>query len=98
VASRTVVKKSDRDQRFHFDRRASRIADEIESKGKPDDLLMEGEFADELGVSRQRVYKIRVQNLGPPYLQPFPEVIRYRRGNAVKWLRGRARLHAAEYA
>ena len=94
----TRKKNDDRDQRFHLDRRAARLADEIERKGKADDLLMEDEFADELGVTRQRVRVLRVQKIGPPFIQPFPEVIRYRRGDAVKWLRVRARLHAAEYA
>jgi hypothetical protein len=91
-------KDGDRDQRFHLDRRAGRLADEIESKGKADDLLTEGEFADSLGITRQRVWNIRVRNIGPPFVSPFPEVVRYRRGDAVKWLRARARLHAAEYA
>jgi predicted DNA-binding transcriptional regulator AlpA len=87
-------------KRFHFDRRAGRIADEIEGKGKPDDLLTQFEIADCLDVCRQWMWTSRAKDNGPPFVRPFPEVVRYRRSDVVKWLRARARAHAAaaEYA
>jgi hypothetical protein len=83
------------DPRFHFDRRAGRLADEIERGGKADDLLTSDELADLLGVTRQWTWLTRTNGTGPPATRPFPEVVRYRRGNAVRWLRDRARLRAA---
>jgi hypothetical protein len=88
-------KKKESGQRFHLDRRAGRLADDIEGKGKSDDLLTQDELADSLDVSEQWVWTSRVKNNGPPCFQPYPEVVRYRRSEVVKWLRARARLHAS---
>jgi hypothetical protein len=84
-------------RRHHLDRRAGRLADEIAGEGKPDDLLTSFEVAGCLSVTEQWMWTGRRENYGPVFIQPFPEVIRYRRGDVVKWLRARARL-AAEYA
>jgi hypothetical protein len=81
--------------RFHFDRRAGRLADEIERAGKPDDDLTPQELADALGVTKTWTWLTRGNETGPPFIQPFPEVVRYRRSNAVRWLRERARLFEA---
>jgi hypothetical protein len=79
-------------QRHHLDRRADRLADE--GKGNADELLTQQQVADWLGVCEQWMLTGRSQNYGPVFVRPFPEVIRYRRGDVVKWLRTRARLAA----
>jgi len=89
-------KKNDKWQRFHLDRRADQIADA--AKGPADDLLTTREIAYWFGVSEQWVTLGQRENYGPPYVRPYPEIIRYKRGEAIKWLRGRARLVANEYA
>ena len=84
-------------KRFHFDRRADGLADRCEKDGKADDLLTSCRLADLLDVTEQWVITNRREGSGPPFIQPYPEVIRYRRGTVVQWLRERARL-ASEYA
>ncbi|XIA62196.1 hypothetical protein ACFIOY_21380 [Bradyrhizobium sp. TZ2] len=76
-------------QRHHLDRRADRLADEGE-KGAADELLSSCQVAHWLGVSENWMSSGRIRNYGPPITQPFPEVIRYRRRDVVKWLRARA--------
>ena len=83
-------------QRFHLDRRADHIADA--GKGPPDQELTAKEIADWLGVTEAWVLTAKRENCGPPFIQPYPEVTRYRRGDVIKWLRGRARMVANEYA
>jgi hypothetical protein len=83
-------------QKHHLDRRADRLI--TEGEGKADDLLTTQEVADWLGVSGQWVLLGRCENYGPPFVKPFPEVTRYRRGDVIKWLRERVRLAANEYA
>ena len=82
-------------KRHHIDRRADALADA--GKGNPDELLTQCQLADWLNTTEAWVIIGRAKNYGPPYVQPFPEVIRYRRGDIIKWLRARARLAANEY-
>jgi hypothetical protein len=82
-------------QRHHLDRRAG-LADE--GKGNADELLTSKQVADWLGITEFWIWKGRRDNFGPVFVQPFPEVIRYRRGDVIKWLRERARAVATEYA
>jgi hypothetical protein len=89
-----VAKPEPKQQRHHLDRRAARLADEVESEGTADDLLTSQQTADCLGVTDQWMWTGRVQNYGPPFVKPFPEVTRYKRRDVVRWLRSRARLHA----
>jgi hypothetical protein len=97
ASSRSVPKKTDdADKKFHLDRRAGSIADA--GKGAADDLLTSCEMAVWFGVTEQWLILGRRRGYGPPVSQPFPEVIRYRRGDAIKWLRERARMAANEYA
>ncbi len=81
-------------QRHHLDRRAGRLADEGD-KGSGDELLESRQVADWLGVTEPWMWRGRTFNYGPPFIRPFPEVVRYKRREVVKWLRGRARLHAS---
>jgi hypothetical protein len=71
----------------HLDKRASVIADS--GAGDPDDLLTSRDVAHWLGVTEQWVETGRVKNYGPPFTRLSPKVIRYRRGDIVKWLRSR---------
>jgi hypothetical protein len=90
VTGRRIGAPKKKQQRFHLDRRADLIADKVESEGKADDLLTSCRLADSLDVTEQWVITTRRDNCGPPFIQPFPEVIRYRRGDVTKWLRARA--------
>ena len=85
-------------KRHHLDRRADRLADKIEKQGNPDQLLTSEQVADDLEVTVQWVKQGIPCNYGPPATKPFPEVTRYKRRDVVKWLRGRARVHAAAMA
>ena len=86
-------------QRHHLDRRADRIADQGESKGNANDLLTAAEVAEMLEITEQWVNQCRIKNHGPRFIETPSKatVIRYRRGDVIKWLRERARA-AKEYA
>jgi hypothetical protein len=81
-------------QRHHLDRRADRLADEGE-KGASDELLTSRQLAHWLEITEQWVHVGRTCGYGPPFIEPFPKVIRYKRRDVVRWLRTRARLHAS---
>ena len=81
--------------RHHLDRRANRLADEGEKGNNPDQLLTAQQVADWLGITEQWVKKGLPNGYGPQVTKPFPEVTRFKRRDVVRWLRGRARLHAS---
>lgn len=86
-------------RRHHLDRRAGRLADKIEGAGAAEDLLTSRKVADDLDVTEPWMWLSRSNGYGPSTHQtPFPEVVRYKRRDVVRWLRGRARVHAASMA
>jgi hypothetical protein len=89
-----MAKPESKQQRHHLDRRANRLADEGD-KGNADELLTSQQVADWLGITEQWVKQGVPNDYGPPFVKPFPEVTRYKRRDVVRWLRGRARLHAS---
>jgi predicted DNA-binding transcriptional regulator AlpA len=83
-------------QRHNLDRRAHQIVD-LGGSGSDDQLLHTREVADWLGVSTQWLEIGRSKNYGPKFTRVGPRVIRYRRGDVLKWLRERTHASTAEY-
>lgn len=80
-------------RRFHLDRRVPRIL--ADAEGDDDDLLDTPEAAAWLGTSNVWLESGRVQNYGPPFIRLSSRVVRYRRGDVIKWLKSRTKSTAA---
>jgi predicted DNA-binding transcriptional regulator AlpA len=81
--------------RHHLDRRASAIV--AADVGADDELLTTRQTADWLGVSTQWLEIGRGKNYGPKFTRVSSRVIRYRRGDVLKWLKTRTHSNTAEY-
>lgn len=82
--------------RHHLDRRALQLLALANPAAPPtttkdDDLLSTKQVAAWLGVSEQWLELGRKKNYGPHYVRLGPRCIRYRRGDVIRWLKGRAR-------
>ena len=80
-------------KRFALDRRAVRLADELEAEGGVDDIFLTDALADRLGISKQWLEIGRCQGYGPEHVK-IGGMRGYRRDAAVGWLRERATVHA----
>ena len=80
---------------FHIDKRAqSIIAVDV---GADDELLSTRELASWLGLSVQWLEIGRTRGYGPKFTRISPRMVRYRRGDVLKWLRSRTHGSTAEY-
>jgi predicted DNA-binding transcriptional regulator AlpA len=79
----------------HLDRRADGIV--AVNVGAEDELLSTRQTADWLGVSTQWLEIGRGKNYGPKFMRVSSRVIRYRRGDVIKWLNTRSHASTAEY-
>ena len=79
----------------HIDKRADKIA---AAAGDDDELLSTNQMAHWLGVSTQWLEIGRHRGYGPPFERLGPKLIRYRRGEARKWLDQRSHVCTKEYA
>jgi hypothetical protein len=82
-------------RRHHLDKRACDLAES--GGGDPGDLLSTKQVAAWLGVSPEWVEIGRHQRYGPKFLRLGPNVIRYRRGDVIAWLRERTFQSTDEY-
>jgi hypothetical protein len=81
----------------HLDRRAAALAETGAGAGDPNDLLTTEQMAAWLGVSTQWLEIGRVKGYGPPFVRVGPKMIRYKRGDGIKWLGTRTHARTAEY-
>ena len=83
----------------HLDRRAADlIAKGTASKDASlDDLLNTKALAHWLGCSVQFLEIARHRGHGPEYIRLSPTMVRYRRGDVLKWLESRRRQGTNEY-
>ena len=72
----------------HLDKRARSLAEQ--TPGAPDDLLNTAQLADWLGVSILWLELGRNKNYGPRFMKLGPRMVRYRRGDVLRWLDARA--------
>ena len=82
--------------KLHLDRRAAAIADAV-GEGSNDDLLTTVQVANWLGVSPQWLEIGRGKNYGPPFMRLAPQVLRYKRGAVIDWLKDREYAHTWQY-
>lgn len=80
----------------HIDKRAPRIIADVE--GDEDDLLTTAATAKWLGVSEPWLEAGRIKRYGPKYTRLSPRMIRYKRGDVLRWLKSRTHSSTAEYA
>jgi hypothetical protein len=83
-------------KRHHIDRRASKIATDIDVDN--DALVSTRELADQLGISTQWLEIGRHRGYGPTFVKLGPRCIRYRWRDVVTWLGERSHLSTAEYS
>jgi hypothetical protein len=83
--------------KHHLDRRAEAIADAV-GEGDSSDLLTTLQVANWLGVSTQWLEIGRSKNYGPPFVRLAPQVVRYKRGVVLAWLKQREFASTAQYA
>jgi predicted DNA-binding transcriptional regulator AlpA len=83
-------------KRHHIDRRASKIATDID--GDNDALVSTRELADQLGISTQWLEIGRHRGYGPKFVKLGPRCIRYRWRDVLTWLAERSHLSTAEYS
>ena len=79
-----------RKKRHHLDRRAAKIAAEMQSAADGDQLLTTKQLAALLAVSEQLVEIWRHKGEGPEWVALGPRCIRYKRSAVVAWLNTRA--------
>ena len=77
-------------KRHHLDRRAAKIAAEMQSAADGDQLLTTKQLAALLAVSEQLVEIWRHKGEGPEWVALGPRCIRYKRSAVVAWLNTRA--------
>jgi hypothetical protein len=77
-------------RRHNIDRRAGRLADEIESRGEPDDIFNTVSVANVTEQSEKFFELGRARGYGPQFVK-FGSLVGYRRDKLVFWLRERAR-------
>ena len=82
-------------QRHHIDRRAAALA--AAPAGSDDELLATRDMARWLGCSVQWLTIGRHKGYGPPYSRIAKKMIRYRVGDARRWLAARAHTRTNEY-
>jgi hypothetical protein len=82
--------------RHHIDKRAGRLIAEDAGKNE-NDLLDTITTAEWLGVSPQWLELGRVKAFGPVFTRLSSRVIRYRRGDVLRWLKTRTHQCIAEY-
>lgn len=82
---------------IHTDRSAAKNA-AAAALLDPDELLKTPALADWLGVAEITIKKWRMKNEGPPATRVGVRMLRYRRGDVVSWLRGRACKFADDHA
>jgi predicted DNA-binding transcriptional regulator AlpA len=78
-------------KRHHLDRRAAKIAAEMQS-ADGDQLLTTKQLAALLAVSQQLIEIWRAKGEGPEWVALGPRCIRYKRSEVVAWLNTRARM------
>jgi hypothetical protein len=81
-------------KKFHLDKRAAKLA---AVPGDDDDLLTTAQVAEWFGVSEQWLEIGRSKGYGPSFERLAPNIIRYSRGKARKWLNGRNYTCTSEY-
>ena len=77
-------------KRHHLDRRAAKIAAEMQSATDGDQLLTTKQLAALLAVSDQLVEIWRHKSEGPEWVALGPRCIRYKRSAVLAWLNERA--------
>jgi predicted DNA-binding transcriptional regulator AlpA len=78
-------------KRHHLDRRAGKIAAELQN-GDGDQLLTTKQLAALLAVSEQLIEIWRHKGEGPEWVALGPGCIRYKRSDVLAWLDERARM------
>jgi hypothetical protein len=87
------VSKKSSIKRHAVDRRAGRLADEIEGRGEPDDIFNTVSAANVTDLSEEFFEQGRIRGYGPEFVK-FGSLVGYRRDSVVRWLRERARVYA----
>jgi predicted DNA-binding transcriptional regulator AlpA len=88
---------TNRQRRFHLDRRAADLADRGAEAGSPDDLLSTSDVAEWLGVSTQFLEIGRHAGYGPRFCRLSPRRCRYLRSDVLAWLSERKHAATREY-
>lgn len=96
LGTHVAAKPSSAPTKHHLDRRADKIV--AADVGADDELLTTRQVADWLSVSTQWIEIGRSRHYGPEFTRVGPRVIRYRRGDVLKWLRERTHASTAEYS
>jgi hypothetical protein len=79
----------------HLDRRANALI--AAGAGNPDDLLTTEEVAAWFNCSVQWLEIGRCEGYGPPFKKLSPKMVRYKRSDVLKWLKGRSHTSTADY-
>jgi hypothetical protein len=87
----------DTDRRLHLDRRAEALV-VTAPEAANDDLLTTVQVASWFGVTAQWVELARAGGYGPPFERIAPQVIRYKRGAVIDWLKEREHKRTSDYA
>jgi hypothetical protein len=87
----------DTERRLHLDRRAESLV-AVVPEGSDDDLLTTIQVAGWFGVTSQWVELARAGGYGPPFERIAPQVIRYKRGAVIGWLKDREHKRTSDYA
>lgn len=85
------------DRRYHLDRRAGKLSNEVAGGGDPDELLSDLEVAELTGTSIQFWQILRVKGQGPTFVRLSPRKIRTRRADLADWLNQRTHRSSADY-
>jgi hypothetical protein len=87
----------DTERRLHLDKRAQSLV-AVVPEGSNDDLLTTIQIAGWFGVTPQWVELARAGGYGPPFERIAPQVIRYKRGAVIGWLKDREHKRILDYA
>jgi hypothetical protein len=84
-------------RKFHLDKRAPDLI--AAGAGDPNELLTTKDVAAWLRNSVQwlEIQRTKKDGYGPPFVKLAPRMVRYRRGDVLKWLDGRVHASTAEY-
>jgi hypothetical protein len=91
-----INKTTSPNHRLHLDRRVDAII-AATGEGSDDDLLTTVQIAGWLGTSPQWVELGRAKGYGPPFVRIAAQVVRYKRGAVVEWLKDREHARTSEY-
>lgn len=70
-----------------IDSKLDQILD-VSIRANPPQLMTTQECAVYLQVSAERLYQMRKEGIGPPFLQPTERWVRYRRADVDAWVTG----------